>query len=199
MIKENSTKETPPMADGSDLDKNSKKNKKENKKTYRYDISKIKLKKYMPESAGNIFNLHSNQIKENKQKQEYKQPESNFEKMIKFVKYQLSPRRLCVNATKLFIVGGCIVTSYLTIFSNINNIQGLQNNYKELENNITEIENTYTKIQKDNKELKEKISETKETVQVTEEKAAEVEKYLNESKDKVTGLQEIVEKNATIR
>lgn len=197
MIKEITTKETPPMADSSNIENI--KNNKENKRIHKYDISKIKLKRYMPESAGTIFNLHNSQEKGNKQNQKYKQPDSNFEKIVKFIKYQFSPKRLCVNATKLFIIGGCIITSYLTIFSNINDIQGLQNNYKELENNITEIENTYTKIKKDNTELKKKISETKETVQATEEKAAEVEKYLNESKDKVAGLQEIVEKNATIR
>lgn len=108
-------------------------------------------------------------------------------------------RRVCVNMTKALIIGACLATSYTTISSNINNIEGLQNNYKNLKTNVTEIEKTYSKIKKENSDLASKVSETEKSLETSKSKAAEVEDNLNSSKTKVEGLTEIVEKNATIR
>lgn len=108
-------------------------------------------------------------------------------------------RRVCVNMTKALIISACLATSYTTISSNINDIEGLQNNYKNLKTNVTEIEKTYSKIKKENSDLASKVSETEKSLETSKSKAAEVEDNLNSSKAKVEGLTEIVEKNATIR
>lgn len=125
-----------------------------------------------------------------------KNPKKSFKERLKGL---FTIRRVCVNMTKVLIIGACLAASYTTISSNINDIEGLQNNYKNLKTNVTEIEKTYSKIKKENSDLASKVSETEKSLETSKSKAAEVEDNLNSSKAKVEGLTEIVEKNATIR
>lgn len=120
-------------------------------------------------------------------------------KKLSFFKKYFTIRKVCVNTTKALILGACLATSYTTITSNIDNINALQSNYVELKNDVKEINKSYKKIKEENEELTSKISEAKKSVEATEEKATQVETNLNSSKAQVDKLNEIVDKNATIR